>query len=126
MAKEDISGRIISAISGETVLIQSGAVVTIAQTTPTLVQTGAILAVTGTSGGVAISSGVVVSAVVKAIAGNSGDIYVGGSGAARNPFSGYGYLLRPGEAYGTDINNLFSIKVVASISGDNITFVGVG
>jgi mucin-19 len=112
--------------SGTGVVIQSGASVISAANIPTLVQTGSILRVTGLSGGIAISSGIVVSAVVKAVAGNSGDIYVGGSGAARNPYSGYGYLLRPGEAYGTDINNLFSVKVVASISGDMITFAGVG
>jgi hypothetical protein len=112
--------------SGTGVVIQSGASVISAANIPTLVQTGSILRVTGVSGGIAISSGIVVSAVVKAVAGNSGDIYVGGSGAARNPYSGYGYLLRPGEAYGTDINNLFSVKVVASISGDMITFAGVG
>jgi hypothetical protein len=122
----NISGQAVT-VSGNIVIAKiSGETVTIVPATPTLVQTGTILRVTALSGGVAISSGVVVSAVIKAIAGNSGDIYVGGSGAARNPFSGYGYLLRPGEAYGTDINNLFSIKVVASTSGDLITFAGVG
>lgn len=119
------SGEGVIVESGLGVVIQSGAGVIIVPPFVSRIKTGRMLAVASASGGVSISSGTVVSATVKAVAGNSGDIYVGGSGLNRWPFSGYGLLLRPGEAYSTDINNLYTVAVVATVSGDNVTFIGV-
>lgn len=121
-----ISGEVVK-ISGEAVKI-SGEVVKISGQVvdlkaPTAIKTSGLFTVTGASGGANLYSGAVVSATVKALSGNSGDIFVGGSGY--KPYSGYGFLLEPGEAVNLDVDNFGEIWVVATVSGDKVTYLGV-
>jgi hypothetical protein len=82
-----------------------------------------VLTVPANSGGVILSSGEVVGASLKALARNSGDIYVGGPD--NRPYSGYGYCLEPGEAWNIDIQNLNKVALVAVISGDKVTWASL-
>jgi hypothetical protein len=75
------------------------------------------------SGGVVLSSGEIKAVTIKALAKNSGDIYVGGPDSL--PYSGYGYCLEPGEAWNIDVENLNAVYLVAVISGDKVTWGAV-
>lgn len=87
------------------------------------VHMGDVLEVPANSGGIILSSGEVVSVSIKALATNSGDIYVGGPD--NPPYSGHGFLLQPGEAINLDIENLNKVRLVACISGDKVTWVSL-
>jgi hypothetical protein len=65
-----------------------------------------------------------VSVVLKSPSTNSGDMYVGGVTTYR-PFSGYGYLLSRGDTLMFDIDNFNKVFVVATVSGDIVSFMGV-
>jgi hypothetical protein len=82
-----------------------------------------VLVVPANSGGVILNSGEVVGVSLKALARNSGDIYVGGPD--NRPYSGYGYCLEPGEAWNIDVQNLNNVALVAVISGDRVTWASV-
>jgi len=118
-----ISGEtVISKISGETVVAKiSGEVVDIK--VPTEVKTNTIRTITGNSGGEVLHSGSVVSVTIKALSSNSGDIYVGG--ATNRPYSGYGFLLEPGEAVNLDVSDFDDVYLFACVSGDKVTFLGI-
>lgn len=113
----------VSTRSGDYVVISGNLIATI--TVPTSIKTGSLLAVTSDSGGVQLSSGVVVSVVIKTLSGNSGDIYIGGSGAGSFPYSGYGYQLNAGQIVSFDMSNLYVPHVCAVVSGDVVTFMGI-
>lgn len=82
-----------------------------------------VLIVPANSGGVILGSGEVVGVSLKALAKNSGDIYVGGP--ENRPYSGYGYCLEPGEAWNIDVQNLNKIALVAVVSGDRVTWAAL-
>ena len=133
------SGEIISKISGEVVNISGQPVsVTISEVsitsgeihimsgninidTPSTVRIGNTATVGSISGGISISSGIIKSVTVKSLSSNSGDLYIGGY-----PYSGYGLLLEAGESISLDINNLNLIHVYAVVSGDKISYMGIG
>lgn len=128
-----VSGEVVK-ISGETVTAKvSGEVVkvsgeTISIETPTTVKTGPIQVVTAASGGQVLHSGAVKSAIVRANTGNSGNIAVGGSSdrpwlAASD--SGQGIILDAAEAASLDIDDFDKVYVVAEVSGDRVSFIGV-
>lgn len=82
-----------------------------------------VLVVPANSGGVILNSGEVVGVSMKALAKNSGDIYVGGPD--NRPYSGYGYCLEPGESWNLDVQNLNKVALFAVISGDKVTWGAV-
>jgi hypothetical protein len=105
------SGQIISKVSGEVVDIK----------VPTSITSGGIFLVTAASGGAILTSSPCVSVTIKAMSKNSGDIYIAG-----NPMqSGQGFVLEPGEAVNLDVDNMGRAWLLAMISGDRVTFVGV-
>jgi len=123
-----VSGEVVK-ISGETVIAKvSGEAVSVsgnvlAIEVPTEVKTGLIRIVTAASGGAVLHSGAVLSLKLKALSGNSGDIYVGGE--TNRPYSGFGFVLEPGEAEAMDIDDFKRVYVVATVSGDMVCFDGV-
>jgi hypothetical protein len=115
---------LVGVLSGE-VHVMSGH---ISVTTPASVLTNATtnpLNCTNASGGQIITSGAILSAIVKALVQNSGDVYIGGVAAGHMPYSGHGLLLAPGEAINLDVGNFGYIHVCAAISGDRVSFIGV-
>jgi len=114
-----VSGETITAkVSGETVSIE----------TPTTVKTGPIQIVTHGSGGQVLHSGSVKSALVKALSHNSGMIAVGGSGDRpwyEAACSGQGLVLDGGEAVSLDVDDFDAVYVVAEVSGEQVSFIGV-
>lgn len=118
-----ISGEtVIAKVSGETVIAKvSGEVVDIK--VPTEVKTAELRVVTGDSGGAVLHSGAVVSVTIKALAANSGDIYVGG--ATNRPYSGFGFCLEKGEAINLDASDFNNVYLCATVSGDRVTFLGI-
>ena len=90
---------------------------------PREVKTGGLVTVTSDSGGIVLASGEVQSVLVKALSGNSGGIYIGGENY--RPYSGYGFLLEPGEAVNLDVDNFNRIYLYAVVSGDIVTYTGV-
>jgi len=121
------SGQVIGKISGETVIAKvSGETVSIE--TPTIVKTGPIRQLTDLSGGQVLHSGAIKSVLVKALAANSGMIAVGGSGDRpwyEAACSGQGLVLDGGEAVSLDVDNFDHVYVVAEVSGEQVSFVGV-
>ncbi|MFQ5758413.1 MAG: hypothetical protein ACE5IF_01900 [Candidatus Bathyarchaeia archaeon] len=101
-------------VSGETVDI----------TVPTTIKTGSIRTITDNSGGDVLHSGAVKSVLLKAIP-RSGNFYVGGSTNLNLPYSGYGFELASGEAIQIDCDNFEEIYVFATVSGDDVTFMGI-
>jgi hypothetical protein len=79
-----------------------------------------VLLIPANSGGIILSSGEIVGVSVKALASNSGDIYVGGP--TNLPYSGYGFCLKPGEAWNIDVKNLNNVSLVSIVSGDLVTW----
>jgi len=102
---------VVSKVSGEIVDIK----------VPTSVTSGGIFVVGSQSGGVILTSGPCISATIKSMSGNSGDIYIAGQALQ----SGEGFVLEPGEAINLDIDNFGRVHLLASVSGDRVTFVGV-
>jgi hypothetical protein len=92
-------------------------------TRPKVIEAVGTKTVPAHSGGIVLSSGEVVSVTVKALAKNSGDIYVGGADVP--PYSGAGFCLEPGEAWNIDVGNLNEVRIVATVSGDRITYGGI-
>ena len=84
-----------------------------------------LLKVTGASAGVALSLGKVKAVIVKALVANSGNIFMGGNAPGDYPYSGYGYLLEPGESLSLDVDDFSRLAVFANVSGDRITYAGV-
>jgi hypothetical protein len=133
----NISGAtVIAKVSGEAVLISgeavniSGATViakvsgeTVGLSSPTTNKTMPLRATTAASGGEVLHSGAIKAVVVKSISGNTGDMYVGG--ATDRPYSGFGFLLSAGESYSQDASNFDQIYVMATVSGEKITSLGV-
>ncbi len=110
-------------ISGLGVLI-SGQTVDIGTPTSVLRAKNIVGAI---SGGIQITSGITISATVRAPTWNSGDIYLGGSNLAAGyrPYSGVGMQLEPGDAQSMDIDNFNRIYAFAAISGDEVLVIGV-
>jgi len=106
-----VSGQVVAKVSGEVIDIK----------VPTSVTSGGIFIVSAQSGGVILTSGPCISATVKSMSKNSADVFLSG-----NPMqSGEGFVLEPGEAINLDIDNFGRVKLLAVVSGDRVTFVGV-
>jgi len=130
------SGQVVAKVSGETVIAKvSGETITakvsgetVSIETPTTVKTGLIQIVTHSSGGQVLYSGSVKSALVKALSRNSGMIAVGGSGDRpwyEAACSGQGLVLDGAEAVSLDVDDFDAVYVVAEVSGDQVSFIGV-
>jgi len=114
------TGPILASISGETVVAKvSGEVVDLK--VPTAVTSGGIFAVTADSGGAILTSSPCISATIKAMSKNSGDIYLSGKAMQ----SGEGFVLEPGEAVNLDVDSFGRVRLLAAVSGDRVTYVGV-
>ena len=110
----------VSVVSGN---ITSGIVDIIAPTEIVTNATANPLGVTSDSGGVILTSAECISVTVKALAANSGDIYLGGHTGGNMPYSGGGLLLAAGEAINVDIDNTGKVHVFAAVSGDKVTYI---
>ena len=84
-----------------------------------------LLSVTGASGGVILTSGAVTALTVKALTGNSGDIFIGFNVSTEMPYSGYGMLLDAGDSWTIDIDEIGRVRAFATMSGDLVSYAGV-
>lgn len=84
-----------------------------------------VFIVPANSGGAVLSSGQIVAVSIKALAKNSGDVYIGGDDNGTRPYSGHGILLAPGEPWNLEVQNLNTIRLVAVVSGDAVTWASV-
>lgn len=84
-----------------------------------------VLEVPANSGGIILGSGQIVAVSIKALARNSGDIYIGGDEEGTRPYSGHGICLEPGEAWTIEVQNLNTIRLVAVVSGDKVTWAAL-
>lgn len=82
------------------------------QQTVTTVGTRVQLSTTSTS---------ILSVTVKALEGNTGTIYVGGS----NVSSSNGYELSSSEPVSLDVDNLTDVYIDASVAGEGVSFIYV-
>jgi len=117
------SGRV-DVLSGE-VHILSG---TVDIEVPTSLLTNAVdnpQLISDNSGGDIITSGSIISVVVKAVGENATDMYVGGHTATHMPYSGHGMVLAAGEAMNLDIAELGYVKACATTSGDKLSYIAV-
>jgi RNase P/RNase MRP subunit p29 len=118
-----VSGEtVIAKISGEAVRISGETVVT-APWSATDIKTFNIRTITGASGGEVLHSGAIKSVKIKALASNSGDIYIGGP--TNRPYSGFGFCLEQGEAEMMDVDDFSRVYLCAQVSGDKVTFDGI-
>lgn len=115
--KTSVSGNVVL-ISGQVVSISGQFVNTIANSfVPTLIRNG-YTQITDTSGGVQLSSGVVIFTTVENIPGND-PIWIGGIGVN----SGTGYLLVAGNCKDINIDNLNKIYLFATTSGQSVSWL---
>jgi len=119
---EEIQAGITAYISGQSVWISSGEVITKPLED---VVVGSLVDIPSTSGGITLGTQTIDSLTIKALSRNSGDIYIGGNKTGSMPYSGFGLLLEPGEAINLDIHNLNAIRVYAAVSGDKVTYLGL-
>ena len=123
-------------ISGQHVYVESGVHVTtqpgiqvsgmVDIETPTNIIINATvnpLIVTTGSGGTPLTSGEIISVIVKACTSNVGIMYVGGYTAGQMPFNGGGLQMFAGEAVNIDIDQLGKVHCCASLSGDCVTYL---
>ncbi len=68
------------------------------------------------------SSQTIKSVTIKALAANTGIIYVGDASVA----STTGFQLSAGESVSFDIANLSTVNLDASVSGEAVTYLGIG
>ena len=97
-------------ISGETINVSPYSTIKVAETK----------SITSASGGIELSSGEITTMKIKSLPTNSGDMYIGSA-----PYSGYGYILSPGDQEQFNIDNLNKVKVFATVSGDKVTYYGL-
>lgn len=63
----------------------------------------------------------ILSVTVKALAGNTGTIYVGGS----NVSAANGYELVAGEPISLDVDNLTDVYIDAGVNGEGVSYIYV-
>lgn len=83
-----------------------------------------VVTVTGVSGGVSIGSGITDAVTVRALSGNAGIIWVGGTGDY-SPINEKGMFLLPGDPMTLDVDNFNRIQAFASTSGDKLAILGI-
>lgn len=76
------------------------------------------VAVAGTAEALAGST-TIKSVTIKALAANTGNVYVGDSGVS----STNGFVLEAGETVSLDINNLTSVYIDVDTSGQGVTYI---
>lgn len=81
-----------------------------------------LLICTSLSGGTRLTNQPVKRAVIRSHPANSGYMFLGSQNLP--PFSGFGFVLAPGEAYASDITNTNVFRVYATMSGDLLTYAG--
>jgi hypothetical protein len=64
----------------------------------------------------------ITSVTVKALAGNTGTIYVGGSNVA----SANGFQLAKSESVSLDILDLSTVWIDSSVDGEGVTYLAIG
>lgn len=115
-------------ISGDPVSFFSGSNI-VQQTVPTNIQIGfsgtAIQSgVPSLSGGTALQSAACISVTLRNSSGND-TMYVGGSVAGNQPFSGRGFQLGGGDSLTLPITNANKISVFAATSGQFVNWISV-
>jgi hypothetical protein len=86
------------------------------------VYTGKTTVTTAGTRVVLASAQVITSVTVKALAANTGTIYVGGTTVA----STNGFQLAASQSVSLDITDLSTIWLDASVSGEGVTYIGIG
>jgi hypothetical protein len=120
VATTSISGNVVST-SGNVVNISGNNITEFGSS----LRTAAAVIVTSASGGVELSSGVILHALVRGLNVNSGALYLGGTGT-NAPFSGQGLVLAPADPpVMIRVDNLNDVRVFAQASGDRVSFTGV-
>lgn len=120
-----IRGRVVTGVASTTIsyisLISQGT--TIAPTGPGLPALPLSGQTTSTGTAVAISTSslpLLNGVIVQALAGNSGNVYVGATGVTTSN----GFQLQPGQATSLAVNNLNVVYVIAATSGDGVCYLG--
>lgn len=75
----------------------------------------------GTAVPLSTTSTSILSVTVKALATNTGDIYVGGSTVA----AANGYVLAAGELVSLDVDDLMDVYIDAAVNGEGVSFIYV-
>jgi hypothetical protein len=117
-------------LSGIYVIITSGIGVIQKQAAFGSIFTNLISIVTAASGGMVLQSAQTSVVTLKSLSANSGLILVGATAAGYYPFyvgatSGQGFVLDAGDAITLPVLNPNLISVVASYSGDKVSWIGV-
>ena len=123
VSKELLSGVNVALSSGLGLSVANSGVQLLVPTTVLTNASGNPMRVTAASGGVILTSAAVASVIVKSLAANTLDLYVGG--ISNRPYSGQGFVLAPGEAINLPINQVGAVIVCATLSGERITWIGV-
>lgn len=125
MAYKFIRGRVVTGVASATIsyisLISQGT--PIAPTGPGLPALPLSGQTTSTGTAVAISTSslpLLNGVIVQALAGNSGNVYVGATGVTTSN----GFQLQPGQATSLAVNNLNVVFVIAATSGDGVCYLG--
>lgn len=74
----------------------------------------------GTAVAISTSQAIQNGVIVQALSGNAASVYVGATGVT----SSTGFELQPGQATSIGVNNLSSVFVISTTSGDGICFIG--
>jgi hypothetical protein len=86
------------------------------------VYTGKTTVTTAGTRVVLASAQAITSVTIKALAANTGTIYVGGSSVA----STNGFQLAKSESVSMDITDLSTVYIDASVNGEGVTYLGIG
>jgi len=80
-----------------------------------------VVAAAGTRVQLSATSVPILSVTVKALATNTGDIYIGGANVA----AGNGYILASGEPVSLDVDDLADVWIDAAVNGEGVSFIYV-
>jgi hypothetical protein len=119
----EASGQTIGiSFGGNTVQVTTAGSLVTQEQQPTQFIPGPLVTVTSASGGVRLGANAVSRAVIRSHPQNSGYLFLGSQ--TFPPYSGFGFVLAPGEAYSQNVNNFNVFRVYAQLSGDRITYGG--
>lgn len=106
---------------GDIPITLDGETVATTEVAPTTIYNGQnTVAAAGTAEALA-SSQAVKSVTIKALSGNTGDIYVGNSDVDNTN----GFVLSPGDTISMDIANLATVYIDSATNGDGVSYIGV-
>ena len=107
---------------GNTVQVTTDGSLQTQEQTPTQFIPGSLLTISSASGGTRLGGASVIRAIVRAHPQNSGYLFLGSQ--TFPPYSGFGFVLAPGEAYSQNVDNFNVFRAFAQMSGDRITYGG--